>query len=264
MLTKRKLRPLTYFNHDNLGTMYEHFDYLDDEIEDLADKINNGEKDIAKLNWEHYLGWNISVLKHLISLITSKKNRNDIIDCAIKQWVFFRKLNPELELVPPYSNFEEDCQELKKLIADDDDFDIALPNGDVASRQSQNNACKNHPTSQIKLMDIPHFKDLIQMFVDAGFIEVDGLDVFGNDTYKWKQKNQLAYFAELVSDKLKLSNRQNGDKRQINWKPFERLFKENNLRFVRHDYAKNDSKPSRANEIERLIDEWYDSHKQVK
>lgn len=94
------------------------------------------------------------------------------------------------------------------------------------------------------------FKKILKNAIKAGFVENDG------DVYKWKgKKNELAYFAEIVSYKLKLTNRQNSDGRyQTNWKLFEDLFNVEKLRLTASEWRnKTRSFPKREENIDNLL-----------
>ena len=99
------------------------------------------------------------------------------------------------------------------------------------------------------LLDNPEFQKILNKAIKAGFVEVT------NGGYRWlKYKNELAYFAAKVSDKLHLCHRQNANGQyQISWQPFERLFNENNLKGAENDCKKTGATPKNAKNIDAII-----------
>lgn len=58
-----------------------------------------------------------------------------------------------------------------------------------------------------------------------------------DEDYHWlKTKSLLAYFAEIVSDKLELSQAEQNNRKKINWRPFETLFGVSGLVGFRNAY----------------------------
>ena len=99
-----------------------------------------------------------------------------------------------------------------------------------------------------KELDTPTFKTILKRIIKAGFAEETA------EGYKWRgQKNELAVFADEVSKKLNLSNRESNGKKQICWKPFEILFNVSNLRTAYNDIQKTGATPKREKDIIQTI-----------
>ena len=100
-----------------------------------------------------------------------------------------------------------------------------------------------------KELDTQIFKAILNRAKKAGFVEENA------ERHEWNgQKNELAWFAVKVSEKLSLSNRENSNgTKQTNWQPFEILFGVPNLRGAYNDMQKTGSSPKKEKEIEKII-----------
>lgn len=99
-----------------------------------------------------------------------------------------------------------------------------------------------------KELDNPTFKANLKKAIKAGFVEETA------EGYKWSgQKNELAVFADEVSKKLNLSNRESNGKKQTSWKPFEILFNISNLRGAYNDIQKTGVPPKREKNIIQIV-----------
>ncbi len=110
----------------------------------------------------------------------------------------------------------------------------------------------NNPTAPKtfqKELDNSTFKIILKRAIQAGFVEETA------EGWKWiGKKKELAVFADEVSKKLKLSNKENSNgTKQISWKPFEILFNVSNLRGAYNDIQKTGALPKREKDIIQIV-----------
>ena len=114
--------------------------------------------------------------------------------------------------------------------------------------------CKEKQTPSLpKELDNELFKQILNRGIKAGIIILEA------GKYKWKKsKELLAYFAIRVTELLNLKKRYNA---MANYKPFEILFEEDNLRGCPFDWEDRTGedhknfKPNGWEEIEALLNE---------
>jgi type I site-specific restriction endonuclease len=118
-------------------------------------------------------------------------------------------------------------------------------------RNTQNTHPNKEPFALPKELDNTRFKSILKKAVKAGFVKKT------DEGYKWNgQKNELALFAQKVSNVLHLSNKQNERGEYfVNWLPFVELFgvKRAKLITALNDIKSKGKNPKREKNIELLF-----------
>lgn len=118
-------------------------------------------------------------------------------------------------------------------------------------RNTQNTHPNKEPFALPKELDNTRFKSILKKAIEAGFVEKT------DEGYKWNgQKNELALFAQKVSNVLHLSNKQNERGEYfVNWLPFVELFgvKRAKLITALNDIKSKGKNPKREKNIELLF-----------
>lgn len=98
---------------------------------------------------------------------------------------------------------------------------------------------KSEATVLPRELDNPEFKIILRRAIDSGFVVED------NNQYIWQGTTpQLAYFAEITSECLKLKSK---------YSPFCKLFNKKNLAQVRYKTKEYVGKVDRQDELDRLV-----------
>ncbi len=98
---------------------------------------------------------------------------------------------------------------------------------------------KSEATVLPRELDNPEFKIILRRAIDSGFVVED------NNLYIWQGTTpQLAYFAEITSECLKLKSK---------YSPFCKLFNKKNLAQVRYKTKEYVGKVDRQDELDRLV-----------
>ena len=142
--------------------------------------------------------------------------------------------------------------ELKRYV---DDYD--LYNIDAVKRlempQSTAKATDKQSLPLPKELNNPTFEVILKKAIKAGFVKETA------EGYKWNgNNNELAYFAQKVSDLLGLSNKENDAKKFVNWQPFVKLFgidkKTKQKLYGALSEVTHDKYPQKKKEIDSLFD----------
>ena len=162
------------------------------------------------------------------------------LNCKMYGWELFKYNNQMKHLQLFFDNF-------KQVIANCDLFSIeAVKRFEIPQLAAKATDKQSLPLP--KELDNPTFKAILKRIIKAEFAEETA------EGYKWRgQKNELAVFADEVSKKLNLSNRESNGKKQICWKPFEILFNVSNLRTAYNDIQKTGATPKREKNIIQTI-----------
>lgn len=187
-----------------------------------------------------------TILQQIIDEITDNKVKVRVIDamelnCRMYGKRLF-KYNNQMENIMSF------LAELKGYIADYDLYNIEAVKR-LEMPQLAAKSTDKQPLQLPKELDNHTFKAILKKAIEAGFVEETA------EGYKWSgQKNELAIFADEVSKKLNLSNRENSNgTKQTSWKPFEILFNVSNLRGAYNDMQKTGATPQREKDIIQII-----------
>ena len=95
-------------------------------------------------------------------------------------------------------------------------------------------------------LDTERAKTLLQKAIQKGLCD---------SNYKWlKSKALLAYFADRISECLKLGKGEYDGKAKTSWKPFETLFRINGLSGAKRDYQKTGTLPDGHKDVDKLFE----------